>query len=62
MMTFNLKDVTHKITRLINKVILNKPSNLVLEERIETILIQFKDEIKKEILIDLRKDFNKRKK
>ena len=61
MTTFNLKDVTHKITRLINKVILNKPSNLVMEERIETILVQFKDEVKKEILIELRKDFKKGK-
>jgi len=61
MAAFNLKDVTHKITRLVNKVILNKPSNLVLEERIETILVQFKDEVKKEILNDLRKDFKKGK-
>jgi len=61
MTTFNMKDVTHKITRLINKVILNKPSNLVMEERIETILVQFKDEVKKEILIELRKDFKKGK-
>ena len=49
-----LRDITHQITRLINRVTNNKPSNLVLEERIETILTDFKKEIKVEILKEIK--------
>ena len=60
--SLQLKDLTHKITRLINRVIYSKPKNLVLEERIEEILIQFKKEIKKEILLEFKQQFKKEKK
>ena len=52
-------NVSHDIVRVINRIIAQKPSNMVLEERVNIILMDFKNQMKKEILSELRQEKNK---
>lgn len=52
-----MNTVAHQIVQLINKFKFdNKPNNRVIEDRLLLILNEYKKELKKEILLELRKE------
>jgi hypothetical protein len=50
-----MKNIIHKITRLLNKFNDNKINTRIIEERVGEIIKEFKEEFKKEILNEIRK-------